>query len=89
VRLSLLGLALNAVLLVRRVPSAILIGVLATALLGADAPLVAFQSVLGAPPAPSAAFQLDFAGLFERPWESVLSALFVLCCSTSSTRSAR
>ncbi len=88
--LCLFGLALNAVLLARRVTGAFLIGILATAaagwaaggLLDLSAPLVRFQGFVGAPPSPEkTAFALDFAGLFARPagaWLAVIGVFFLL-----------
>jgi AGZA family xanthine/uracil permease-like MFS transporter len=87
--LALFGLALSAVLLARGVVGALLIGLLSTALVGWGAsawfglatPLVQFAGVIGAPPSPAAAFQLDFSGLFARPlgdWLAVLGIFFLL-----------
>ena len=67
--LTLFGLLLNSILMVRRVPGAILIGVLGTAVAGyiasrvfaLDTTLVEFQGVFGAPPSPSeTALAFDF-----------------------------
>ncbi len=88
--LTLFGLALMAVLMVRKVPGAILLGLLGTAAAGALATrlldpgveLVRWRGLVGAPPSPAAtAFQLDFAGLFSRPlgtWLAVLSIFLIL-----------
>ncbi len=88
--LSLFGLALAAVLLVRRVVGALLLGLLGTTVAGwvasaifdLEAPLVRFEGLVGPPPSPQAtAFQLDFAGLFTRPlgeWLAVLGVFFLL-----------
>jgi AGZA family xanthine/uracil permease-like MFS transporter len=87
--LTVFGLLAGAVLLVRRAVAALLIGIAVTALagwgaskaLGLEVPLVRFGGLVGAPPEPTAAFQLDFAGLFSRPltdWLSVLAIFFML-----------
>lgn len=86
--LSLFGLLVCAVLLVRGVPGGLLIGVFATAAAGLGAgalgatELVRFTGVVGAPPSPSAtAFQLDLAGLFARPitdWLTVIAVFVIL-----------
>lgn len=85
-RLALLGLALLAGLLVLRVRGAILVAILASALLGglghrllgSAEPLVRIEGLVGAPPAPTAAFALDFASLFARPWTDLVAVLGVL-----------
>ncbi|MEM7202724.1 MAG: NCS2 family permease [Planctomycetota bacterium] len=85
-RLSLLGLVVTAVLLARRVRAAVLLGMLATAavgafgsgVLGAARPLVEGHGVIGAPPAPSTALQLDFAGLFAAPLDAVVLVVVTL-----------
>ncbi|MCP3916235.1 MAG: NCS2 family permease [bacterium] len=88
--LSLFGLLVCAVLVTRRIPAAILIGILTTAAAGLAAtrlfdlatPLVAFSGVIGAPPSPvGTAGELDFAGLFAHPartWLTVIAVLFLL-----------
>lgn len=84
--LTLFGLAAGAILLVRRAMGALLIGIVATAAVGwgasrafaLEVPLVRFAGLVGAPPSPSAAFALDFAGLFARPVEDWLAVLAVL-----------
>jgi AGZA family xanthine/uracil permease-like MFS transporter len=74
---TLAGLALAIVLLARGVRGALLVAILASALggwlaskaLALERPLVAFTGFVGAPPDPrGTAFELDFAGLFARPW---------------------
>ncbi|MEM7307398.1 MAG: NCS2 family permease [Planctomycetota bacterium] len=78
VQLALLGLLVSGALLVRGVPGALLIGALATAACGALVfGLVELRGVVGAPPAPSAAFGLDFAALFARPWSDWLTVLLI------------
>jgi AGZA family xanthine/uracil permease-like MFS transporter len=85
-RLALAGLALVSILLVLRVRGAILLGIAGTALLGAFGhallgsaePLVRAEALVGAPPAPTAAFALDFAGLVARPWADLVAVVGVL-----------
>ncbi len=88
-RLTLVGLALSTALFVRRVNGAILIGIVATAIIGwvatracdLDPALVSTTGIAAAPPGPSAAFQLDFAGLFSRPiteWLAIVAVLLFL-----------
>ncbi len=85
-RLTLAGLVVHAVLLARRVPGAILIGLSITLLLGwgatrtlaLDPALVEITGVVGAPPSPrGTAFHLDFAGLFAHPLADVVAIVFV------------
>lgn len=88
--LSLFGLGLGAVLFAARVPGALLLSIAGTAGAGVAAhevfgwgpPLVQIDGWIAAPPSPSGtAFQLDFAGLFERPladWLTVFAVLFLL-----------
>jgi AGZA family xanthine/uracil permease-like MFS transporter len=83
--LALFGLLVHAILLARRVPGAILIGLFVTAAAGLTAsrvfaletPLVVWQGVVGAPPAPSTAFELNLAGLFARPWSDWLAVIAI------------
>lgn len=84
--LSLFGLCASSVLLVRRVPAALLFGLLLTAAVGLAAsslfaletPLVVWKGLVGAPPSPAGtAFQLDFAGLLARPWTDWLAVIVV------------
>lgn len=83
--LAIFGLGVHTVLLARKVPGAILIGLLCTALAGLFAthmfelenPLVVFHGIVGAPPAPTTAFQLDLAGLFDRPWTDWLAVICI------------
>ena len=84
--LALVGLALNSVLLARRVVGAFLFGILGTAACGLAAgklfdlatPLVRFEGLVGPPPSPAAtAFALDFAGLLARPVAEVLAVIAV------------
>jgi len=86
--LALFGLFVQVVLAARGVPGGILIGILLTAAAGLgasalfdlDAPLVEWGGLVAAPPAASAAFELDLAGLFARPWADWLAviAIFLL-----------
>ena len=87
-RLALFGLTVGAVLLTRGVRGALLITLLATAAGGALAQglldcgtLVRFDSDVGLATPAGTAFQLDFAGLFARPfgdWLAVLAVFFLL-----------
>jgi len=71
--LALFGLTVTCVLFARRVPGAVLIGIIVTAAAGivvsrlTDHDLVQLSGVVSAPPEPSAAFALDFSGLLARP----------------------
>jgi AGZA family xanthine/uracil permease-like MFS transporter len=88
--LTLLGLALHAVLLARRVTGSFLLGILGTAaagwlatrMLAPVTPLVRFGGLVGAPPSPAAtAGQLDFPDLFARPaleWLAVIGVFLLL-----------
>jgi AGZA family xanthine/uracil permease-like MFS transporter len=88
--LTLFGLALVSALHVLRVRGAIVIGVVASAVagwgasraFGLESPLVTWHGLAAAPPSPSGtAFQLDFAGLFARPfgdWLAVLVTFLIL-----------
>jgi AGZA family xanthine/uracil permease-like MFS transporter len=84
--LTLFGLCVISVLMVRRVPAAVLLGMLisvvvgwlASRTLGLTPALVELRGIVGAPPSPVAtAFHLDFAGLFGLPVSSWLSVLLV------------
>lgn len=57
--LAIVGLAVTFALLAMKVRGAILIGLLATGLLGIPFGIVNFEGVVSAPPAPAAMFQLD------------------------------
>ncbi len=87
--LAITGLLVTSALLVRRVRGAILIGILATAGLGAAAgwgfdlerPLVLGPGELALPSPVGTAFELDFKELFSRPlgeWLSVVAIFLVL-----------
>ncbi|MFA6002771.1 MAG: NCS2 family permease [Elusimicrobiota bacterium] len=87
VLLSIFGLALTAGLMARKARGAILIGMLATAGLGAVLGLVKFNGIFSAPPslAPTL-FQLDLAGIWN--WQSlpiVLIFLFMTLFDTLGT----
>jgi AGZA family xanthine/uracil permease-like MFS transporter len=79
VLLSLAGLAILSVLLVRKVPGALLIGLLSTALLGLLLGITDFKGVLSAPPslAPTA-FQLDFSLLLQPEFWIVVAVFLFL-----------
>lgn len=77
--LVLLGLALTAVLMARKVPGAILIGILATAVAGVPLGIVKYHGLLA--PVPSLAptfFKLDIAGAFRSGLLSVVFIFFFL-----------
>ncbi|MCC6405874.1 MAG: NCS2 family permease [Planctomycetes bacterium] len=83
------GLAIAVVLLARGVRGALLFAIVASALGGWLAsrvfalatPLVEFNGVVGPPPDPrGTAFQLDFAGLFARPWTEWLPIVAIFLC---------
>ncbi len=84
--LTLFGLAINAVLLARKVPAAILVGLfltlgaglLATRIWSLEPALVLWNGFVGSPPSPEGtAFELDLAGLFRRPWTDWLAVIFI------------
>lgn len=83
--LALFGLIVHAILSARRVRGAILIGLCVTAAAGLavsalfelEAPLVVWQGIVGAPPAPSTAFEFDLTGLFARPWTDWLAVIAI------------
>jgi AGZA family xanthine/uracil permease-like MFS transporter len=79
VLLSLTGLAILSVLLVRGVPGSLLIGLLSTALLGLLLDIIDFKGVLSAPPslAPTA-FQLDFSLLLQLDFWMVVAVFLFL-----------
>ncbi len=88
-RLTLVGLALTLALHARGVAAALLFGMLGTALLGLvagviwdlDPALVTFTGLSSDLPRPTAAFALDFAGLFQRPfseWFVIIALLLFL-----------
>jgi len=79
VLLALFGIALAAGLMARRVPGALLFGVLATAVLGVILGIVEFRGVLASPPslAPTL-FQLDIVGALKTGFFTVLFVFFIL-----------
>jgi adenine/guanine/hypoxanthine permease len=79
VLLVLFGLALTAVLMARKVPGAMLLGILATALAGLPLGIVKYHGLLA--PVPSLAptlFKLDIAGAFKTGLLSVVFIFFFL-----------
>jgi len=77
--LALLGLALTAVLMARKVPGAILIGILATAVAGIPLGIVKFHGLLAPVPSLAPTFlKLDIAGAFRSGWLSVVFIFFFL-----------
>jgi len=77
--LVLLGLALTAVLMARKVPGAILIGILATAVAGVPLGIVKFHGLLAPVPSLAPTFlKLDIAGAFRSGLLSVVFIFFFL-----------
>jgi AGZA family xanthine/uracil permease-like MFS transporter len=85
--LALGGFLLIAVLNLRKVPGAILIGVLATTLVGALVGMLPYHGIVGAPPSLAPTFlQLDIRGALEpRYLEVVLIFLFLAVFDTVGT----
>jgi len=79
VLLVLFGVLLSIVLMTLRVPGAILLGVLATALLGIPMGVVKYHGLLAAPPslAPTL-FKLDILGAFKTGFFTVIFVFFFL-----------
>ena len=74
--LSILGLTIIALLLARRVPGAILLGIVATALIGLPFGIVKFYGVISKPPSVLPTFfKLDILGVFKQA--DFLSVIFV------------
>jgi AGZA family xanthine/uracil permease-like MFS transporter len=77
--LVLFGVALTAVLMTLRVPGAILVGILATALLGIPLGVVKYQGLLAAPPSLAPTFfKLDILGAFKTGFFTVIFVFFFL-----------
>jgi AGZA family xanthine/uracil permease-like MFS transporter len=77
--LVLVGLALTAVLMARRVPGAILIGILATALLGVPLGIVKYGGIVAPPPSLAPTFlKLDIGGAFDAGLLTVVFVFFFL-----------
>ena len=85
--LALSGLAIISILMVRRTPGALLIGLLVTALIGVLTGIMAFQGVASAPPSPApTAFALDFSMLLSAEfWLVVAIFLFLDLFDTLGT----
>jgi adenine/guanine/hypoxanthine permease len=79
VLLVLFGVALSVVLMARRVPGAILLGILATSAAGVAVGVIHYQGILAAPPslAPTL-FKLDIGGALHTGFFSVLFVFFFL-----------
>ena len=77
--LTVFGLLVTAVLMARRVPGALLAGILSSTVVGLGTGLVTFQGVFSAPPsiAPTL-FQLDIAGALKASMVSVVFVFFFL-----------
>lgn len=77
--LTLFGLLTMAVLLARRVRGAMLIGILASTVVGLATGIVQYQGLVGAPPSLAPTFmQLDVAGAFKPAMVSVIFVFFFL-----------
>jgi AGZA family xanthine/uracil permease-like MFS transporter len=79
VLLSLAGLAILSVMLVRRVSGALVVGLLLTALIGLGTGIIGFKGVVSAPPtlAPTA-FKLDFSLLLQPDFWTVVAVFLFL-----------
>lgn len=79
VLLVLFGVVLIAILMTRKVPGAILIGILATALLGIPLGIVKYHGFLAAPPSLAPTFlKLDIIGAFKSGFFTVIFVFFFL-----------
>jgi AGZA family xanthine/uracil permease-like MFS transporter len=79
VALALAGLTLTAVLMVRRVPGALLWGILASTVMGVPLGIVRFQGIAGVPPSIAPTFlQLDVAGALAPGMITVVLVFFLL-----------
>lgn len=79
VLLVLFGVALSAILMTRKVPGAILLGILATALLGIPLGIVKYHGFLAAPPSLAPTFlKLDIIGAFKSGFFTVIFVFFFL-----------
>ena len=79
VLLTIFGLLVIGVLMARRVPGALLIGILASTIAGLAAGLVTYQGIVGAPPSLAPTFlQLDLAGALSPAMLSVILVFFFL-----------
>jgi AGZA family xanthine/uracil permease-like MFS transporter len=77
--LTVFGLLVVAVLLARGVPGALLIGMLASTVVGLATGLVRYQGLFGAPPSIASTFlQLDLAGAVSAPMLPVILIFFFL-----------
>lgn len=79
VLLVLFGVVLSAILMARKVPGAILLGILATALLGIPLGIVKYHGFLAAPPSLAPTFlKLDIIGAFKSGFFTVIFVFFFL-----------
>jgi AGZA family xanthine/uracil permease-like MFS transporter len=79
VLLVLFGVVLSAILMTRKVPGAILLGILATALLGIPLGIVKYHGFLAAPPSLAPTFlKLDIIGAFKSGFFTVIFVFFFL-----------
>jgi adenine/guanine/hypoxanthine permease len=78
-QLAMTGLLLTAVLLIRRVPGAMLIGILATTLIGWATGLVSFSGLFSTPPSiQPTLFKLDIPGAFRPEWTTLIFTFLIL-----------
>jgi len=79
VLLVLFGVVLSAILMTRKVPGAILLGILTTALLGIPLGIVKYHGFLAAPPSLAPTFlKLDIIGAFKSGFFTVIFVFFFL-----------
>jgi AGZA family xanthine/uracil permease-like MFS transporter len=77
--LAIFGLLTMGVLMARRVPGALLLGILASTLVGLTTGLVKYQGIVSAPPSIAPTFlQLDVLGAFKPSMISVIFVFFFL-----------
>ncbi|MCD6595908.1 NCS2 family permease [bacterium] len=73
--LAMFGLVLIIILVVRKVPGAILWGIIATAIVGAIFGMVKYEGIMSAPPSPSATFmKMSFKNIFS---PQILTVIFI------------
>ena len=76
--LTIFGTFLMAILMVRKAPGGILLGILATAAIALATGAAKFHGIAGAPPSMAPTFlKLDFAGLFGKPGFWLVIAIFL------------
>ena len=78
-QLTLAGLLITSVMLVRKVPGAMLIGIIVTTLLGFVTGLVQYHGVFSAPPAiEPTLFKLDLAGVLDPDYFALIFTFLIL-----------